>query len=122
MQAAPLDFGNYSLNTILVPALVGWALEKAQRSHMRIFDWISHETPGLVRAFSVVFAALTAAGMTVQWINAETGWSLTIAGPGTILAFLVSFARNLVTQEFARHTVAVRADQKEILKKLDQAN
>lgn len=59
MQAA-LDFGSYSLNNVAWAGLLGWAIERAKRSNLRAFNWISHETPFLVGTLSFLGAALTA--------------------------------------------------------------
>ncbi len=101
------DFSAYSLDSVATNAMVAWAIQQMKTSNLPIFSWISHNTPKITLAISVLMAAVTAAGMLVQWDVANGVGTLTISGitPAAILTFVWITAKNLVFQEGAYRAI-----------------
>lgn len=96
-----VDFNQYSFDTVAVNVIVAWLIQKMKVSDMRIFAWISQNTPKVNVLVSVVLAAVTAAGMTVDW--QQDAHTLTITGISltNVLIFLWYIIKNVAFQHGA---------------------
>jgi hypothetical protein len=73
-----LDLSTYSFDPIAVNIVSAWVIQQVKMSDWRIFGWITEQTPKVNVAVAACTAALTAAGMAVDW-QSGTG-TLTISG------------------------------------------
>lgn len=102
-----IDLSQYSFDSIAVNVVAAWVIQKMKASQLPIFAWISDKTPTTTRLLSVLVAALSAAGMTVSWTYADTGYALGISGitATSVATFLWSVLKNYVFQYGAYKTM-----------------
>ena len=70
----------FNFDSIAVNVVAAWAIQKMKASQLPIFSWISNKTPATTRLVSIAVAALSAAGMSVSWTYAASGYVLGIEG------------------------------------------
>ncbi len=97
------DFSAYSLDSVAANIMVSGALQKMKLSDSPLFSWISEVTPKTTLLLSAVAAAITAAGMMVNWETVNGVGTLTVSGitPESVASFVWNTAKNFTFQEGA---------------------
>ena len=75
-----IDLSQYSFDSVAVNMVVAWLIQKIKLSGWPVFNWINSNTPKTTAFISVVMAAVTAAGMSVDWQSAGGAGTLMISG------------------------------------------
>jgi hypothetical protein len=75
-----VGISQFNFDSVAVNVVAAWAIQKMKSSQLPLFSWISVNTPATTRLVSIAVAALSAAGMTVSWTYAESGYALGITG------------------------------------------
>jgi len=101
-----IDLSQYSFDAVAINVVAAWLIQNLKTSKLPGLGWISEKTPATTRLISVLAAALTAAGMAVDWTAAGATHTLTVTGIS--VASALTFGWN-VLKNWVFQTVAYKA-------------
>ena len=100
-----IDLSQYSFDAVAINVVAAWLIQTLKTSKLKGLGWITDKTPATTRLLSVLAAALTAAGMAVDWTATGATYTLTITGIS--VASLLTFTWNVI-KNYAFQTVAYK--------------
>lgn len=75
-----MNFDLNSLDSVAMNIVVAFLIQKMKLSSRPIFKWITTATPKINLLVSVILAAATAAGMSVNWTDSGATHTLAVSG------------------------------------------
>lgn len=76
--------GEQTIDAVVVAWITSWVVQRAKKSPLRVWNWLSEARPGVIRMFSALLATLTVIGITWQY---DASGTLTITGLTVANAF-----------------------------------